>query len=82
MKDALNEGNKQLEASEILILGISYKPNVKDIQLSPAEVIISELQKLGAKIRIFDPYFKNISVYGIQAADNLDEAISEMKNFG
>ena len=78
LKDALNEGNKQLEASEILILGISYKPNVKDIQLSPAEVIISELQKLGAKIRIFDPYFKNISVYGIQAADNLDEAISQV----
>ena len=78
LKEALNEGNKQLEASEILILGISYKPNVKDIQLSPAEVIISELQKLGAKIRIFDPYFKNISVYGIQAADNLDEAISQV----
>tara|TARA_B100000029_G_scaffold516720_1_gene633240 strand:+ start:7673 stop:9064 length:1392 start_codon:yes stop_codon:yes gene_type:complete len=78
LKDALNEGNKQLDSSVILILGISYKPNVKDIQLSPAEVIISELQKMGAEIRIFDPYFKNASVYGIQTANNLDEVISNV----
>ncbi len=78
LKDALNEGNKQLESSKILILGISYKPNVKDIQLSPAEVIISELQKLGTEIKIFDPYFKNTSVYGIETANNLDEVISEV----
>ncbi len=78
LKDALNEGNKQLDSSVILILGISYKPNVKDIQLSPAQVIISELQKMGAEIRIFDPYFKNASVYGIQTANNLDEVISNV----
>lgn len=78
LKDALNEGNKQLESSKILILGISYKPNVKDIQLSPAEVIISELQKLGTEIKIFDPYFKNTSIYGIETANNLDEVVSEV----
>ncbi len=78
LKDALNEGNKQLESSKILILGISYKPNVKDIQLSPAEVIISELKKFGAEIRIFDPYFKATSVYGIETAKDLDEVISEV----
>jgi len=78
LKDALNEGNKQLESSKILILGISYKPNIKDIQLSPAEVIISELKKFGAEIRIFDPYFKATSVYGIETAKDLDEVISEV----
>jgi len=78
LKDGLNEGKIQLESSEILILGISYKPNVKDIQLSPAEVIISELQKLGARIRIFDPYFKDSSVYGIETANNLDEVIAKV----
>ena len=78
LKDGLNEGKIQLESAEILILGISYNPNVKDIQLSPAEVIISELQKLGAKIRIFDPYFKDDSVYGIETANNLEEVISKV----
>ena len=78
LKDALNEGKVQLESSEILILGISYKPNVKDIQLSPAEVIISELKKLGVKIRIFDPYFKDGTIYGIETANSLDEGISKV----
>ena len=78
LKDALNEGKMQLESSEILILGISYKPNVKDIQLSPAEVIISELKKLGVKIRIFDPYFKDGPIYGIETANSLDEGISKV----
>jgi len=78
LKDALNEGKIQLESSEILILGISYKPNVKDIQLSPAEVIISELKKLGVKIRIFDPYFKDGPIYGIETANSLDEGISKV----
>ena len=34
--DAFKECNKSLENSSILILGVSYKPNVKDIQLTPA----------------------------------------------
>jgi len=78
LKDALNEANKKLETSKILILGISYKPNVKDIQLSPAEIIISELQKLGGEVKIFDPYFKATTVYGIKTANDLEEVISNV----
>ena len=74
--DALNDAGKQLATSNILILGISYKPNVKDIQLSPAEIIISELKKLGATIKIFDPYFKNTSIYGTQTENDLEQVTS------
>ncbi len=78
LKDALNEINKKLETSKILILGVSYKPNIKDIQLSPAQVIISELQKFGAEIKIFDPFFKDTTVYGIKTANDLEEIISDV----
>ena len=71
--DALNEAGKQIGTSNILILGISYKPNVKDIQLSPAEIIISELKKIGATVKIFDPYFKDTAIYGIQTEKNLEQ---------
>ena len=74
--DALNNAGKQIGTSNILILGISYKPNVKDIQLSPAEIIISELKKIGATIKIFDPYFKNTSIYGTQTENNLEQVTS------
>ena len=78
IKDALNEAKIKINCSNILILGISYKPNVKDIQLSPAEMIISELKKLGSNIRIFDPYFKNCSVFGIETDNNLEQAVSQV----
>ena len=78
IKDALDEVKKSLNSVNILILGISYKPNVKDIQLSPAEVIITELKKEGANVRILDPYFKNSTVYGIQTENNIDASISEI----
>lgn len=78
LKTAFNEIDKKIEKSKILILGISYKPNVKDIQLSPAEIIISELKKLGTDIRIFDPFYKSTTVFGIKTEDRLEDAISDV----
>lgn len=74
--DALKEVNKTIDNSTILILGISYKPNVKDIQLSPAEQVIKRLQLLGAKVRIYDPYFKSTKIYGVDTENNLMDAVS------
>ena len=76
--DAFSECNISLEKSEILILGISYKPNIKDVQLSPAEEIIKKLQKLGANIHIHDPYFFSSEVFGIKVEDNLQEILPKM----
>jgi len=45
----LEEVKKSLENSEILILGVSYKPNVKDIQLSPAKIIIKKIPRSRCK---------------------------------
>ena len=39
------EKNLNLQDSTILLLGISYKPNVKDIQLSPANDIVEKIKK-------------------------------------
>ena len=76
--DAFKECKKSIENSEILILGVSYKPNVKDIQLSPAEHIIRKLQDLGANIHIYDPYFSSSQVFGITSEDNIEDIISKV----
>ena len=76
--DAFKESNKSLENSDILILGVSYKPNVKDIQLSPAEKIIKKLQNLGTNVHVYDPYFPSENVFGIKTEDNLDEILPKM----
>jgi nucleotide sugar dehydrogenase len=76
--NAFKECNKSIQDSEILILGVSYKPNVKDIQLSPAEYIIEKFQNLGANVHIYDPYFSSTEVFGIKVEENLDDILSKM----
>jgi nucleotide sugar dehydrogenase len=76
--DAFKESKKSIEDSHILILGISYKPNVKDIQLTPAEEIIKKLQNLGTNIHIYDPYFASTEVFGITVEKNIENIFSKI----
>ena len=76
--NAFKECKKSIQNSEILILGVSYKPDVKDIQLSPAGHIIRKLQDLGANIHIYDPYFSSSQVFGITSEDNIEDIISKV----
>ena len=76
--DAFKECKKSIENSDILILGVSYKPNVKDIQLSPAEHVIKKLQNLGVNIHIYDPYFPSTNLFGITSENNIEDIISKV----
>lgn len=73
--DAFREANKNISGSQITILGLSYKPNVKDIQLTPAKPIIEKLLKLGAIIKTFDPYFIDVSLFTLKTEKTLNDAI-------
>lgn len=76
--NAFQEAKKPIQESTVTILGISYKPDVKDIQLTPAEAVIKKLQKLGTKVRIYDPYFKNSEIFGIKTEKDLESAVSNV----
>ena len=76
--DAFNESKIKIENSNILILGVSYKPNVKDIQLTPAQEIIKKLQERGASVYIYDPYFVSKEVFGINTESNVDDVIQDV----
>ena len=54
--DALNDFAKPLHGSEILIVGIAYKPDVDDVRESPAAEIISLLHARGARLSYHDPH--------------------------
>ena len=77
LRDAFNEFGKSLENSNVLILGISYKPDVKDIQITPAEIIIEKLKNLKTNILIYDPYFKSTNIFDLQTESNLIEALQK-----
>ena len=74
----LKEVNKEISNSTILLLGISYKPEVKDIQITPAENIIQKLKELGAKIKIYDPFFKSTNVFEIETENNIEQALLDV----
>ena len=54
--DALNERQKAIKGSSILVLGLAYKPNVDDERESPSYVLMDLLKERGAKVDYYDPY--------------------------
>jgi UDP-N-acetyl-D-glucosamine dehydrogenase len=57
---ALNERQKAIKGSKILVLGVAYKKDVDDMRESPALKIIEQLTLRGAKVDYNDPYFAQI----------------------
>ena len=76
--DAFEEINQSVEKSKILILGVSYKPDVKDIQLTPAQDIIKKLQNIGTKILIYDPFYIGNEIFGIKVEEKITDVIAEV----
>lgn len=60
--DALNDQKKSVKGSRILVLGLSYKPNVDDDRESPSYVLMDLLAERGASVAYHDPYVPVIKV--------------------
>ena len=56
ISEALNEREKSIKGSKILVLGISYKKNIDDMRESPAVELMDILQRKGAVISYSDPW--------------------------
>jgi UDP-N-acetyl-D-glucosamine dehydrogenase len=61
VQDALNDFGKPIKGSDILVLGVAYKPDIDDIRESPALDVIHLLEQKGARISYHDPYVQHIS---------------------
>jgi UDP-N-acetyl-D-glucosamine dehydrogenase len=60
--EALNNEEKSVRGSRILLLGLAYKPNVDDDRESPSYVLMKKLEALGARVDYHDPYIPVIKV--------------------
>jgi UDP-N-acetyl-D-glucosamine dehydrogenase len=79
VQDALNDVGKSLKGSDVLILGVAYKPNTTDLRESPALDIIHLLQEKGARVLYHDPYIPSFSHDGIEmtSVDALELTLAE-----
>ena len=55
IEEALTRHKKKLKGSKILIMGVTYKKDIKDLRKSPSIDVISSLKNKGAKIAYSDP---------------------------
>ncbi|MDA7945203.1 MAG: nucleotide sugar dehydrogenase [Nitrosopumilus sp.] len=67
---ALEGAGGKLSGSTVLVLGITYKPDVKDIQLAPAGPVIEGLRREGASVLVYDPFFCGEEAFGTTCADS------------
>jgi len=62
----LAQQKKDILKSKILILGVTYKKDVKDLRESPALDIIELFQSKGAKVSYSDPYVPYVAINNIK----------------
>ncbi len=58
--DALNEHGRAIKGSGVLVLGVAYKPQVRDIRESPALEVMALLRRKGAHISYCDPFVPSL----------------------
>jgi len=54
--DALNDRGRALKGSKVGVLGVAFKPNVRDARNSPAADVIAGIAERGAEVRFHDPH--------------------------
>lgn len=61
---ALNRRRLAVNGSRVLILGVTYKPDVGDVRESPALDIIELLRRRGADVSYHDPFVPRLALEG------------------
>ncbi len=79
IQDALNLAKKAINGSEVLILGVAYKPDIDDLRESPALDVIHLLKEKGAKVSYHDPYIPHLNHDNIvlDCVPDLMDAVAE-----
>jgi nucleotide sugar dehydrogenase len=58
-RDALRNMGRILAASQIAVLGASYREDVGDTRYSGSEIIVRRLTEMGAEVKAHDPYVQH-----------------------
>ena len=65
LAEELNEIGQAVKGSRILVLGVTYKPDVADVRESPVLDIIRLLEARGAQVDFHDPFVCSLEQEGL-----------------
>jgi UDP-N-acetyl-D-glucosamine dehydrogenase len=75
ISQALNHRKqKSMSGSQILVLGVAYKPDIGDVRESPALKLIELLRNAGASVAYHDPHVPSVPELGLESVP-LDAAL-------
>ncbi|PIE49968.1 MAG: UDP-N-acetyl-D-glucosamine dehydrogenase [Flavobacteriales bacterium] len=77
---ALNSNQKSVSGSNILFLGVAYKPDIDDERESPALDIIDEVIHKGANVSYHDPHIAKIKTHGGKDLTSVELTAETLKN--
>jgi UDP-N-acetyl-D-mannosaminuronate dehydrogenase len=70
-QNLLNADGQAMREASILLLGVTYKPNIADQRESPATPLARHLMSLGAQVSFHDPYVRS---WDVPRTDDLEGA--------
>ena len=76
IQDALNDFSKALRGSKVLLLGVTYKPDIADQRESPVRPLARGLLDSGAQVSYFDPYVNKWNIDGDHAESSSDRQLT------
>jgi UDP-N-acetyl-D-glucosamine dehydrogenase len=77
-QNILNDAGKATNGASVLLLGVTYKPDISDQRESPAVALARRLDGLGAKLSYFDPHVDSWNIgLDVQRVDDVDSAVAE-----
>lgn len=77
IQELLNSQGLPVKEAKVLLLGVTYKPDIADQRESPAVPIAIRLEQLGAKVSYHDPLVTEWDLEGesMKSVDDIDSAI-------
>jgi len=77
IRDALRQCGKTMRRGKISVLGVSYRPNVKEARGSSVRELVNKLGNKGVTVRVYDPLFshKELEELGYPAERTLTKAV-------
>ncbi len=78
VQDSLNADRKSVNGAVVLLLGVTYKANVRDQRETPARPLAEHLTAMGADVRYFDPHADTFNFNGrrLVGEDDLATALA------